>query len=113
MTTRTQSQKKPHKSKSAKQAAKIETCFVIMPFGRYFDEYYESIYIPAIESTGLTAMRADVLYRPGTIVNDIWTLTRQAKIVLADLSTKNANVYYELGFSTGSSKARYSRCRFH
>lgn len=104
MTTRKQSQKKPQKSKSAKQAVKTETCFVIMPFGSYFDEYYESIYIPAIESTGLTAMRADALYRPGTIVNDIWTLTRQAKIVLADLSTKNANVYYELGLAHAIAK---------
>lgn len=105
MTTRKQSQKKPQNSKSGrKQSVKIESCFVIMPFGGYFDEYYESIYIPAIESAGLTAVRADALYRPGTIVTDIWTLTKQAKIVLADLSTKNANVYYELGLAHAIAK---------
>lgn len=105
MTTKKQSQKKPQRAKhERKQSVKTESCFVIMPFGGYFDEYYESIYIPAIELAGLTAIRADALYRPGTIVNDIWALTRQAKIVLADLSTRNANVYYELGLAHAIAK---------
>jgi hypothetical protein len=84
--------------------APTETCFTIMPFGGWFDTYYETVYKPAIEAAGLRACRADDLYRPGTIVNDIWMYTQQAKIVLADLSGKNPNVFYELGLAHALAK---------
>ena len=71
-----------------------ETCFTIMPFGGWFDDYYESIYKPAIEKAGLKPRRADDLYRPSTIVNDIWSCTKESKLVLADLTGKNPNVFY-------------------
>ena len=74
-------------------------CFVIMPFGGWFDDYYETVYQPAIESAGLAPKRADDIYRPGTIVNDIWSYTKSARIILADLSGKNPNVFYELGLA--------------
>lgn len=75
-----------------------------MPFGSWFDDYYESIYVPAIESAGLTPRRADDLYRPSAIVNDIWTMTKEAAIILADLSGKNPNVFYELGLAHALTK---------
>ena len=85
-------------------ADKQSTCFIIMPFGDWFDRYYENIYIPAIESVGLTPRRADDLYRPSAIVNDIWSLTKSAKVILADLSGKNPNVFYELGLAHAVAK---------
>lgn len=75
-----------------------------MPFGGWFDTYYESIYCPAIESAGLTPRRADDLMRPSTIVHDIWEYTREAKIVLADLTGQNPNVFYELGLAHAIAK---------
>ena len=54
-----------------------DMCFVIMPFGGWLDDYYESIHKPAIEQAKLTPHRADDLYRPSTIVNDIWVPRRQ------------------------------------
>ena len=83
---------------------KIETCFTIMPFGGWFDDYYEAIFRPAIEGSGLDPVRADDLYRPGTIVNDIWSFTQAAKIILADLTGKNPNVFYELGLAHALAK---------
>ena len=81
-----------------------DACFVIMPFGGWFDSYYSTIYAPAIEEAGLIASRADDIYRPSTIVHDIWELTKKAKIVLADLTGKNANVFYELGLAHALAK---------
>jgi hypothetical protein len=75
-----------------------------MPFGGWFDDYYDSIYQPAIEAAGLKPKRADDLYRPSTIVNDIWSYTKCAKIVLADLTGKNPNVFYELGLAHALAK---------
>lgn len=90
----------PEKSEATIQ----ETCFTIMPFGGWFDEYYESIYCPAIQAAGLKPCRADDLYRPSTIVTDIWSYTQKAKLVLADLSGKNPNVFYELGLAHALAK---------
>lgn len=70
-----------------------------MPFGGWLDDYYDSIYIPAIEASGLEPHRADDLFRPSTIVNDIWAYTKSAKLLVADLSGKNPNVFYELGLA--------------
>jgi hypothetical protein len=41
----------------------------------------------------------DDIYRPRAIVQDVWTLTRRCAVVLADLTDKNANVFYELGLA--------------
>ena len=79
-------------------------CFVIMPFGGWFDKYYINVYIPAIEAAGFEAKRADDLYRPGNIVNDIWTYTKEATVLLADLTNKNPNVFYELGLAHAITK---------
>lgn len=70
-----------------------------MPFGGWGDDYYESIYKPAVESAGLEAHRADDLFRPSTIVHDIWAYTKKAKLLLADLTDRNPNVFYELGLA--------------
>jgi|GEM_PF-4961601 len=80
------------------------TCFVIMPFGGWFDQYYQAIYEPAIRNAGLIPRRADDLYRPSSIVRDIWSLTKAARIVLADLTDKNPNVFYELGLAHAMAK---------
>lgn len=79
-------------------------CFAIMPFGGWFNDYYTTIYRPAIETAGMKPHRADDLYRPSTIVNDIWAYTRQANIILADLTGKNPNVFYELGLAHALAK---------
>ena len=76
-----------------------ETCFVLSPFGGWFDTYYDSVFEPAITKAGLLACRADDLYRPSSIVHDIWSYVRKAKVLLADLTGKNPNVLYELGLA--------------
>ena len=105
MATKKKERKKSTPSKQKpKETEKQDTCFIIMPFGDWFDTYFESIYLPAIEATGLTPRRADNLYRPSAIINDIWALTNEAKLILADLSEKNANVFYELGMAHALAK---------
>ena len=81
-----------------------DICFVIMPFGGWFDDYYSSIYCPAIKGANLTPHRVDDLNRPSQIINDIWAYTQMSKLILADLSGRNPNVFYELGLSHGIAK---------
>ena len=50
----------------------LETCFVMMPFGNWFDKYYQDIYIPAIKDAGFEPVRADELFSTGSVVEQIW-----------------------------------------
>ncbi|HYN16177.1 MAG TPA: hypothetical protein VES66_10375, partial [Terriglobales bacterium] len=43
--------------------------------------------------------RADDIYRPSAIVHDIWAYVKTSRVMLADLTGKNPNVFYELGLA--------------
>jgi hypothetical protein len=77
----------------------LDTCFVMMPFGTWFDRYYKEIYQPAISSADYDPKRADELFSSGSVVEQIWEEIRKASVLLADLSNRNANVFYELGLA--------------
>ena len=49
-------------------------------------------------------MRADELFTTGSIVEQIWDQITKAALLLADLSGKNANVFYELGLAHAARK---------
>lgn len=82
----------------------VNTSFVISPFGEPFDTYFSHIIKPALEECGLYAVRGDSLYRPTTIVDDIWQGIRDAKLLIAELTDRNPNVFYELGLAHAISK---------
>lgn len=96
-TSNTGSKKRRTKKKVAKKTK--GECFVMMPFKSPFDVYYESIFKPAIRATELEPIRADDLFRPSVIVSDLWDMIQRAKVLLAELTTKNPNVFYELGLA--------------
>ena len=93
---------RPRARKAKKPSSGI--CFTIMPFGGWLDDYYLEVYVPAIKAAGLAPHRADDLFRPSTIVNDIWDYTKKARVLLADLTGKNPNVFYELGLAHALAK---------
>lgn len=81
------------------------TCFVMQPFdGGPFDSRYEDVLVPAIEAADLEPYRVD--RDPGTVVpiEDIEGGIRRADACLADISTDNPNVWFELGFAIASRK---------
>jgi len=82
-------------------------CFVLMPFGIKpdpgsnvtinFDAIYEKVIRPAIEAAGLRAIRADEEKVGGIIHKPMFERLILCEYAVADLTTANANVYYELG----------------
>jgi hypothetical protein len=82
----------------------LDTCFVMMPFGEWYDKYYQQIYIDAIKDAGFEPVRADELFHTGSVVEQIWEQISKAKILLAELTGKNANVFYELGLAHAAVK---------
>ncbi len=94
--------KKATKKKVTKKVTKKkpkDMCFVLMPFKEPFDTYFDAIISPAIEATGLDPVRGDSVFMSTSIVGDIWKKTQQAKVLIAELTEKNANVFYELGLA--------------
>lgn len=76
------------------------TCFVMQPFSGPLGGYYDSIYRPAIEQAGLEPLRADAeIFGTGKIMDQIWRGIRASAVLVAEMTTKNANVFYELGLA--------------
>lgn len=82
----------------------LDTCFVMMPFGDWFDRYYQDIYVPAIKEAGFEPVRADELFSTGSVVEQIWEQITKSTVLLADLTDKNPNVFYELGLAHAAKK---------
>jgi nucleoside 2-deoxyribosyltransferase len=84
----------------------MATCFVIQPFDRGgpYDKRYRDVLKPAIEDADLTAYRVDE--DPGTtvLIEDIEKGIRDSEICLADITTNNPNIWYEVGFAIANGK---------
>jgi hypothetical protein len=84
-----------------------KTCFVVMGFGKKtdyqsgrvldLDKSYRYIIKPAAEEAGLQCKRADEIVHAGLIDVPMYEQLLMADVVIADISTSNANAFYELG----------------
>lgn len=83
----------------------LPLAFVLMPFQDPFNKYYNSIILPSIREAGFNGLRADQIFGPTEIVQDIWKAINEAEIIIAELTTKNPNVMYELGLSHAIGKS--------
>lgn len=93
--------------KQPKPAQKQLTCFVVIGFGRKtdyatgrvldLDKTYEQLIRPAFDAVHVNCFRAIDANRTGGIDDIMYRWLFDADIVVADLSTLNANVFYELG----------------
>ena len=90
-----------------KQKTKKKLCFVIMGFGKKtdyksgktlnLDATYNEIIKPAAEECEIECIRADEISHSGSIDKEMYRKLLLADIVIADISTNNANALYELG----------------
>src|SRR5215469_12975055 len=83
-----------------------DLCFVLMPFGKKpdvsgrlvdFDVVYKEIIAPAITQADLEPLRADEEMAGGIIHKPMFERLMLCDYAVADLTTANPNVYYELG----------------
>lgn len=84
----------------------LPLCFVLMPFGKKpaadgrlvdFDAVYEQLIKPAVVAAGLEPLRADEEMTGGVIHKPMYERLILCEYAVADLTTANANVFYELG----------------
>jgi nucleoside 2-deoxyribosyltransferase len=74
-------------------------CFIVMPFNDPdLEVVYEYFVKPTIEERcELYCERGDDVFGSNAIMDDILHSIQQADIIVADLTRKNANVFYEIG----------------
>lgn len=74
-------------------------CFVLMPFSEELKPIYDDHIVKVVKTKNMTAQRADEIYSVNLITWDIWEKINRARIIIADLTNKNPNVFYELGLA--------------
>lgn len=74
-------------------------CFVMMPFRPAFNRLYKEIIKPTIEACGFKCLRADDLFSPTPILQDIWVHICKSNVIIADATGRNPNVFYEIGIA--------------
>jgi hypothetical protein len=88
---------------TATQATYETTCFYVAPIGeegselrKHSDLLLGSLVEPAMEQFQLKVVRADAIDKPGLITRQVIEHLLRARLVIADLSFHNPNVFYEL-----------------
>ena len=81
-------------------------CFVIQPFddGERYDKRYKDVFAPAITAAGLEPYRVDRDSTVSVPIDDIERGIGDAEVCLAEISTDNPNVWYELGYAIASKR---------
>jgi len=86
-------------------------CFVIQPFDKgAYDKRYEDVIVPAITKAGLKDYRVDRDPTSRVLIDSIEQGIREADACIADVTTNNPNVWYELGFCIANGKPLVMIC---
>ena len=71
---------------------------VMMPFQAEFDSVWRTLKAVG-EAGGWVCQRADDIWEDSVLVNDVVALIARSKVVVCDLTGRNANVFYEAGIA--------------
>ncbi|MDX2328710.1 hypothetical protein GOL43_24110 [Sinorhizobium medicae] len=78
--------------------------FVLMPFAPEFDDIYKLGIQKLAEEKGVVAERVDEQIYSETMLERIYRQIDAADFIIADLTGRNPNVFYEIGFAHARQK---------
>lgn len=77
-----------------------DLCFVLAPFDKSFTRIFKQDIRPALQRGGFRALRADNIFSSQkAIIEGIWGHINKSRLIVADVTGKNPNVFYELGIA--------------
>ena len=81
-------------------------CFIVMPFSiQSLNIVYEDFVRPTLEDRcHLRPERGDDVFGSNVIMDDITKSIRRARLIIADLTGRNPNVFYEVGIAHALNK---------
>ncbi|GEM_PF-3041626 len=77
-------------------------CFVLMPFSDQKDlqpVYIEHVKKVIVERFGLRCERADDIHDISGVMQSVWECISKARLIIAEMTGRNPNVFYELGIA--------------
>ncbi len=77
----------------------VNLCFVLMPFKPSFERLFNEKIKPTVHSCGFKCIKANDLYSPTPIIEDIWIHIFKSQVIIADVTNRNPNVFYEMGIA--------------
>lgn len=86
------------------QGSKKPKVFILMPFSAKFDVVYKLGIKAACEECGAVAERVDEQIFSESIVERIYSQIENADLLIADMSNRNPNVFYEVGYAHAKSR---------
>ena len=78
--------------------------FVAMPFSAKFINVYELGIKPACEAAGADCARVDEQIFDEEILHRIYSQIESADLIIGEMTERNPNVYYEVGYAKGHNK---------
>jgi hypothetical protein len=78
--------------------------FVVMQFSTPYNELYVDVISPVCTDAKIKAVRADEIYGPEIILADIMKQINESKLVIAEITAGNPNVFYEIGYAQAIGK---------
>ena len=73
--------------------------FMLMPFKYPFGMNFELVIKPVVNSLGYNITKADDNFKIGSVMDKIKESIKRARLVVADVTGRNPNVFYELGLA--------------
>lgn len=73
--------------------------FVLMPFDPEFDDIYQLGIKPACKNAGAYAERVDEQLFAESILERVYNQISKADVIIADMTGRNPNVFYETGYA--------------
>src|SRR5260221_499396 len=73
--------------------------FILMPFKPEMRRGFEDHIKKKTASLNLKVRRADDFFTSPVVIQDIWTAICRSRIIIADCTNKNHNVFYEIGIA--------------
>jgi hypothetical protein len=75
-------------------------CFVMIPFNEpYLTIFKDHIKKPLENEFKIIAIKADDIFKPEPIIDSVQYQIKKSDILIADITERNPNVYYEVGFA--------------
>lgn len=71
--------------------------FVLIPFEKEFEPVYQEHIKRVVEDLDFKCVRADEIFSINPVIEDVWEYINKACLIIADLTSRNPNVLYEVG----------------
>lgn len=81
--------------------AETKESFAVLPFESDFNQVFHEVIEPVLDDVGYNINKADSIDSQQNILEDIIRGISEADLLIADLTTSNPNVFYELGIAHG------------